>query len=834
MNIVRLMLRMLVRDLRAGELTVLGLSLLLAVAALGSVSLLGDRVAQGVALESRRILGGDVLLTADHPWPSEWRTEAGQQGLAVAESITFPSMVSAGSETVLAEVKAVSDNYPLRGRLRRADALNGPDRETTEVPPPGSVWLDERLMSALGLAPGATVRLGQRTLTVAAVLTQEPDRGFNVFAIAPRLLFNRADLEGTGLIGFGSRVSYRLHLAGADRAVADYRHWADARLERGEKLETLDNARPEVRNVLERADRFLRLAALLAVVLAAVAMGLAADRYLRRHLDACAVLRCLGASGRQVVIIHGGEFLLFGTLVTLLGSLLGYGTQALLVVLLDGLVATGLPAPGGLAWLQTLLVGLVLVVGFALPPLLRLRQVPTVRVLRREWDETDRGSLLVAGAGVTALAALMYWIAGDWLLWAVVLGGFAAAVLVYGGIGWGLLRLLRRLGDSRNSGRSGQGLGWRYGVANLNRHLRSSLVQLVALGLGLTALLLLTVARGDLMGAWQARIPADAPNRFVINIQPEQQAAVESFFRQQGLPAPILEPMVRGRLVAVNGQPITADSYPEERAKRLVEREFNLSWTDVLPMGNTVSGGRWHGADRQPQFSVEQGLAETLGLKLGDKLSYDVAGSRLEADITSLRKLDWDSMRVNFFVVTPPGVLDGYPVSYITSFHLSEGRQEVVTDLVRTFPNLTLIDVAAVVHQLQDTLDQVARAVQLVFGFALLAGLAVLYGALQATADERSQELAVLRALGGGSRAIGRILAAEFSLLGLGAGLLAGVGATALATVLARKVFHLDYLPDPLLPLSGVAVGLLLVLAAGWWGTRGARRDSPLQVLREA
>lgn len=832
MSVIKLMLRMLLRDLRAGELTVLGLALLLAVAALGSVSLLGDRVARGVAQESRRILGGDLLLTADHPWDRRWQQQARQHGLQAAESTSFPSMVSGGEGATLAEVKAVSANYPLRGRLRTAKALNSADEESAGVPLPGTVWLDERLMAGLGVSVGASVRLGSQTMAVAAVLTQEPDRGFNPFAFAPRLLFNQQDLAATGLIGFGSRVSYRLHLAGEDRAVAAFRAWAEPRLGRGEKLETLDNARPEVRNVLSQAERFLRLAALLAVVLAAVAMGLAADRYLRRHLDGCAVLRCLGASGGQVLLIHGGEFLLFGALVTVAGTVLGYGVQAVLVWLLSGLVGADLPLPGALAWSQTLLVGLVLVAGFALPPLLRLRRVPTLRVLRREWDEPDSGSLLVSGAGVLALAALMRWIAGDWLLWAVVLGGFAAAVLLYGGIGWGLLRLLR--GASRQRRGPMPGLGWRYGVANLHRHWRGTLVQVVALGLGLTALLLLTVARGDLMAAWQTRLPADAPNRFVINIQPDQRQAVADYFQARGLPKPTLEPMVRGRLVAVNGQTITADSYGDDKARRLVEREFNLSWSGALPAGNGISGGRWHGDSRDPQFSVEQGLAETLGLKLGDVLAYDIGGNRLEAAVTSLRKLDWDSMKVNFFVMTPPGVLENYPASYITNFHLPPDQQAFVAALVQTFPNLTLIDVAAVVRQLQDTLDQVARAVQVVFGFALLAGLVVLYGALQATADERSHELAVLRALGGRSRDVLRVLTAEFLLLGLGAGFLAGAGATLLATVLARQVFHLDYLPDPRLPLVGLFLGMAIVLSAGLWGTRQARRSSPLQALREA
>lgn len=825
-----LVLRMLRRDMRAGELTVLGLALLLAVAALSSVALLADRVERGLAQESHQILGGDLLLSADHPWPAMWGAEIQRRGLSLATSVSFPSMVSVeGGGAQLAEVKAVSANYPLRGQLHVAPALNQPDVAVQQVPAAGTVWMDERLTAALAVPQAGRVRLGSRELAVAGVLTQEPDRGFNLFAIAPRLMLNEADLASTGLIQPGSRAVYRIHVAGEASAVASFNRWATSRLGRGEKLETLDNARPEVRNVLERAQRFLRLAALLAVVLAAVAMGLAADRYMRRHLDGAAVLRCLGASSRQVLVIHGGEFLLFGALTTLAGCLLGYATQLGLQWMLAGLIRNDLPAPGWQPWAQGLAVGMALVAGFALPPLLRLRRVPTVRVLRREWDGAEPGFLAAWLAGIVTLAALMRWMAGEWLLWAIVLGGFGAAVLIYAGLARLWVSLVRRLARGRSAG-----LSWRYGVANLRRRLRSSLIQAVALGLGLTALLLLTVAREDLMGAWKSKVPPDAPNRFAISIQPDQLQEVTAFFRQAGVPAPKLEPMVRGRLVAVNGQSVSPDSYPDERAKRLVDREFNLSWAAAIPAGNTVAAGRWPGAGAGPQFSVEQGLAETLGLKLGDRLTYDVAGNRIEATITSLRKLDWDSMRVNFFVIAPPGVLEGFPASYITSFYLAPGQGAFVPRLVQRFPNITVIDVASVVKQLQDTLDQVSRAVQALFGFALLAGLVVLYGALQATSDERRHELAVLRALGAQGRQLRVVLATEFLLLGTAAGLLAGGGAMAIATVLARKAFHLEYAPDPWLLGYGLLAGVALVLSAGMWGTRTALRTSPLYELREA
>lgn len=819
------MLRMLARDWRAGELTVLGTALVVAVAALTSVGFLADRVERGLMQQSHQLLGGDLLLTSDHPWRDEVRDEVRRAGLQLAESATFPSMVGGNGSAQLAEIKAVSDNYPLRGRLRTAPTLYAADAETAKVPAAGEVWLDERLTSALGAAPGTTLRLGALLPAMGAVLTLEPDRGINAFALAPRLLMNLADLPASQLVQPGSRIRYRLHIAGDEKTVASFQQTMEKRLGRGEKIESLDNARPEVRNLIERAQRFLRLAALLAVVLAAVAVGLSADRYMRRHLDGCAVLRCLGAREAQILVIHGGEFLIFGLLATLTGGLLGFAVQWGLAALLAGVLeGAQLPLPGWRPWAQGIAVGAVLVGGFVLPPLLRLKRVPTVRVLRREW-EAEPVSIAAYGVGVGLLAALMATIAGEVKLGAIVLGGFLAAILLYAGFARLLLATLRNV-------RAGP--GWRYGIVNLRRRRLGTLVQAVSLGLGLTALLLLTVARGELMESWRTKVPPDAPNRFLINIQPEQRVAITDFFAANGLRAPMLEPMVRGRLVAVNGKPVRPEDWQDERAQRLVEREFNLSWTANLPNGNTVTAGRWHGKSQEAQFSVEQGLADTLNLKLGDELAYDIAGRRLVAGITSLRKLEWDSMRVNFFVIAPAEALEGYPASHITSFHLPPEHIDFVNRLVREFPNVTVIDVAALVRQLQATLDQVTRAVQVLFGFALVAGVVVLFAALQATADERTRELAVMRALGARRRQLRAALAMEFAALGGTAGLLGGVGAAAIAWALARFVFRLPYLPDPHLVGIGLLAGTLGVALAGVMATRGALNEVTLDRLREA
>lgn len=827
---MRLMLRMLLRDLRSGELSVLAVALLLAVAALTGVGFLADRVERAVESEAHQLLGGDLLLTADHPWRDAFRAAARERGLKIAETVSFPSMVAGERGVQLAEIKAVSPDYPLRGQLRIAPAPNAPDAVAAgerRTPAPGTVWPDERLATQLELAAGAPLKVGAGETAVAAIVTHEPDRGINPFAIAPRLLMSLADLDATGLIQPGSRARWRLHLAGEARAVEDYRRWAAQRLGRGERIEGLDDARPEVRNIVERAQRFLRLAALLTAILAAVAVGLAARRYMQTHLDACAVMRCLGASERQILVVHGGEFFLLGLAATLVGGVLGWFVQEGLHAMLGGLIASELPPPGPLPWLHGFAVGLVLVAGFVLPPLLRLKAVPTVRVLRREWGESLPLSAVSYLAGILCLAGLMFWMAGEVRLGAVVLGGFTVALAVFALLGRLLLAASARLAG-RASG------GWRLGLANLMRRGEASLVQAVALALGLATLLLLGVARHDLLAAWQARVPPDAPNRFIINIQPEQRAAIADFFVAQGLAVPRMEPMVRGRLVRINERAVSPHDYADERARRLVEREFNLSERNDLPEGNAVTAGVWHGPGAAPQFSVEKGLAATLNLHVGDELAFDIAGQIFAARIASLRKLDWDSMRVNFFVIAPEGSFAGQPTSYITSFHLPTERGGVVAELVRAFPNLTVIDVGALLRQLQDTLDQAVRAVQLVFGFALLAGLTVLYAALQASAAERRHELAVLRALGARRAQLRQALLAEFAALGAVAGLLAGIVATAIGFALGRWVFQLDYLPGPQLLLLGGVAGIVGVAAAGLAATRGMSRSGISDNLRQA
>jgi putative ABC transport system permease protein len=819
-------MRMLRRNWSAGELRVLLLALFIAVASVTTVGFFADRVQSALDRQANELLGGDLVLIADKPIPPEFAESAKRSGLALAQTRTFPSMVSAAGGVNLSEIKAVTAGFPLRGRIRVADAVGGPEREVDGGPVPGSVWIAAALSQRINAKVGDTLQVGRAPLRVAAIITREPDSVLDYFGIAPRVLMNDADVDATGLVQVGSRIAHRLLVAGDPVGVQQYRTQNAPKLARGQRMEGVRDARSEVRVALERAQRFLGLASLLSVVLASVAVALAARRFSQRQIDAAAMMRCLGATQADLFGIHAWQFVVLGIVACLLGSAAGYAAQAVLARWLTAFFTVALPLPGPLPGLRGAVIGFVLLLGFTLPPLLRLRNVSTLRVLRRDMAATEPLSLAAFALGLAVLSALIVWQAGDVKLGSIALGGFAAALVVAAAAGYVLIRLVARA--------RGVAQGpWRYGLANLRRRTWASLVQIMALGLGLMAMLMLTLVRTELITKWQQSMPADMPNRFAINIQSDQLPDVKRYFGELGLATPDLYPMVRGRLVSIGGREVAQAQFSDERAKRLVEREFNLSWADRFRPDNRVVGGAfWKPGATDAQFSVEEGLAKSLGIKLGDALTFDVAGSRFTAGVTSLRKVDWDSFKPNFFVIASPPVLQSYPASWITSFHLPAGREDVVTGLVRQFPNVSVIDLSAMMVQFQRITDQVSRAVEFVFLFAIAAGLVVLFAAITSTQDERVFEGAILRTLGASRRQLMILQLAEFLTIGLLAGAIASGGAVALAMVLADRVLGVAYEFHWQLPLIGVLVGGLGVAIAGLLGTHKAVSSPPLQTIR--
>lgn len=815
------------RDLRAGELTLIMVAILTAVAALSAVSLFVDRAERALHAQGNALLAADLAVESANAIPETLAEAARGLGLDTARTLSMRSVIQSGERLQLTELKAVDERYPLRGNVSIADAPFGAAREVREVPAPGTLWADARLLQALKIDLGQTVTVGAVALRVDRVLVLEPDRGGDFFSIAPRAIMNLADVAATQLVMPGSRVNHRLLVAGDQKAITALRgQWAHLN-DRSLKVLDVGDARPELRTALERADLFLGMAALTAVIVAGVAIALAARRYAERHLDTAAVMRCLGATQATITGMLLIEMLVLASIASIAGVALGYIAQHVLAGTLSGFVGGALPSPSLAAVAGAMLIGFLVLVGFALTPILSLKNVPPLRVLRRDLAPVPVRSAIVYAVALLALLAVAPWQARDVALTLYLLGGCLLAIAALAIAAWLSVQALGRL-------RRHVGVSWRYGLASVARRARTSSVQIVALGLGIMAMLLITLVHGDLIAGWQGKIPPGAPNQFVINIPPAEVGPLRDFLAGHRLKTGGVFPMVRGRLTAINEQPVQPSDYEDPRARRLVDREFNLSWAGRMQPDNVVTAGRWwpETAGAAPQFSMESGIAETLGIGLGDTLTYDIAGETIRAPVTSLRDVQWDSFNVNFFVIAAPGLLEQMPATYITSFHLPAQERTALNELVRLFPSVTVIDVAAVMDQVRLIMDRVNLAVRFVFLFTLAAGALVLVAALQATQDERARESALLRSLGAARAIVTRSLLAEFIVIGLVAGVLAASAAGLTAWLLAGHVFHITYRINLWLWPIGTLAGVLGVGAFGLAGLRGALAEPPASVLR--
>jgi putative ABC transport system permease protein len=827
--------RTLLRDLRAGELRLLIVAVTLAVASLTAVGFFSDRLQGGLARDARQLLGGDAVIASDNPTPPAFAQEARALGLQATTTLNFPTMARApddrGGASKLVALKSVPPGYPLRGRLTTASAPGGPENATRDIPARGEAWVDASLLEALALKPGDFLLLGDTRLRVARVIVLEPDRGTGFVNFAPRVMMNAADLPASHLVQPASRVSYRFAVAGGDAQVARFVAWAQQQVKdpgvRGVRIESLEGGRPEMKQTLDRAGKFLNLVALLAALLSAVAVSLAARGFAAAHLDDCAMLRVLGQSQRTIALAYTVEFALAGLAGSILGIAIGFAVHFVFVLMLAGLVETTLPPPGWWPAGFGLGMGLTLLFAFGLPPVLQLAQVPPLRVIRREVGNLKPASALALAVGVAGFAALLLAASSDLWLGGIAVGGFAGAVILFAGLSWIAVKLLRRIVNENTAPR------WLVlAVRQVSARPAYAVVQVSALAVGLLALVLLVLLRTDLIASWRQATPPDAPNRFVINVMPEQGDAFQGMLRSGGVTRYDWYPMIRGRLVAVNGRTVGPEQYDDDRARRLVDREFNLSNSAVQPSHNRIVAGRWTREERGG-VSVEQGIAKTLGLKLGDELRFDVGGLPLQAKITSLRDVDWGSMRANFFVLFPVSRLPDVPVTYMGAFR-APPRPGFDNQLVRTFPNITEIDLTSTLNQVQAVLDQVIRAVEFLFGFTLAAGVVVLFAAVTATREERAREFAIMRAVGAGSALLRQVQRAELAGVGLLAGFLASVVASVVGWALAKYAFGFEWTASPWVALFGALAGAVLALAAGWWGLREVLNRPVVETLRRA
>lgn len=832
MTSVKLALRMLRRGWHSGEMRILFLALLIAVAGISAVDAFTDRVHSALERQASDLLGADLLLQSDHALEADYAELAAAHGLTVDYKTEFPSVASAAERLQLAGVKAVGPGYPLRGTVRISDRVGGDERKLQHGPGSGEAWADVRLISQLGIAVGEAIQLGKTSFTLTAVLLQEPDQSSGLAAFAPRLMIAIDDLPATELLQRGSRARYALLVAGEPAALARFRAAVRPLLQADQSVQDVKQARPQIAIALQRAERFLALAALVSVILAGVAIVSASRRYLAHHLDDCALLRCLGASYRTIVAVMAGQLLLVAIAGCVAGVMLGYTVQFLLTATVAPLVASELPLPGLVPAISAFFIGLLLLIAFALPTLLHLRQVPALRVLRRELGDLGPQRLGLYALGFAVIVLLMLWQAGDVRLVAYVVIGVAIALLLLYGAARLAVHVLRRLPLPH-------GQGWRLGLRAMAQRPLDSAVQLSACGIGLMALLLFALMRNDLINQWRDSLPADAPNRFLINVQPQQVDEVDAIFDRHGVTRPALYPAVRGRLVAINGKDarnadVDGDAEDESAARggRVPGRSLNLSWAVEPPPHNVLVKGDWWSPADGGLVSLEQDFSRRLGVGIGDRIRVDVAGVEIEARVANLREVEWDSFKINFYMIFSPDLLQAQPATLISAYHQPPAKDGLLRELLAQLPNVTVIDVDSILRQVKDIIDRVTRAVEYVFLFTLGAGLLVLFAAIHSTLDQRIRHAALMRALGASRRQLRQAGFAEFVGLGTLAGIIAATVATAVASVVASVLFELSIIINPMVWLWGIALGAVLVSVVGYSATRHILQQPPWQVLR--
>lgn len=826
-RLLNLAARQLRRDTRAGELRVLFFALVIAVAASTAIGFFSARLNAAMMLRATEFLGADMLLTGSSP-ASQAQLDAGnQRQLKHAQIVEFSSVIAADEGIQLASVKAVSSSYPLRGQLKSAAAPYG-EETTGGSPPAGEAWVEARLLVALNVKVGDSVDVGAKTLRLSRVLTYEPDRAGDFYSLTPRLLMNLDDLPATGIVQPGSRVRYAELWTGSAENLESYRQALKPMLAANQKIEGARDANRQVGGALGRAERYLNLSSLAAVLLAGVAVALCAARFAAKRFDASALLRCLGLSRREALTVFTLQLAMLGLLASGIGALLGWLGQVGLFHLLGGLLPATVPSGGVMPALAGMATGLVALAGFALPPLAALGRVPPLRVLRRDLMPVPPSSWLVYGAALGALTLIMWRLSLDLALTLALLGGGLVAALILGGaLVLGLQGLRRML--------AGAPLPMRLGLGQLLRHPLAAAGQSLAFGLILLSMALIALLRGELLDNWQQQLPKEAPNYFALNVLPaDKDGFAAQLAKISPHPAP-LYPVVPGRLIAINGQAVKEVVSKDSTGDRAVRRDLSLTWSADLPVSNKLIAGSWWGSEKNPELpgvSIESKLAESLKVKLGDRLSFSVGGLNRDAQVTSLREVDWDTFQPNFYMVFEPGTLQDLPVTYLTSFYLPPQQERQLVELSRAFPAVTLLQIEAILAQLRSILAQVTLAVEYVLLFVLAAGLTVLFAGLQATLDERIRQGALLRALGAERKVLQRARLAEFGVLGAASGLLAALGSELVSFLLYRFAFDMAWTPHPWLLVLPV-IGALLVGTAGVIGTRRALNASPLTVLRE-
>jgi len=826
MNRFNLALRLLWRDSRSGELTILVLALIIAVTSSTAISLFADRLQRTMTMQAAEFLAADLVISGTSPAPEPWLAKADELKLRQARTVEFSSVLIENDELLLAGIKSVSALYPLRGYLKTTTSDYSAETSVDKGPEPGAAWVDKRVLSALKLKPGDTLTVGEKKLTVSRIITYEPDKRGDFYSFSPRVMINQQDLEATGVIQPGSHVHYFFQFSGDSQSLAAFKRWVKPRLNPSQRLLDIHEDRPELGSALERAERYLGLSSIVVILIAGVAIAMATRRYTERHFNTTAILRCLGCRQREILWLYSWQFVVLGLLASAAGCLLGWFAQQALFHLLRNLLPAQVASPGLLAVFLGFITGMVILLGFALPPILRLKRVSALRVLRRDLEPLPSSARLIYGLAIGLMSVLIWRYTGDIKMTAAIIGVGLIALLLLGLLVYAVLTLSRRLLPHMS-------LIWRFGLQGLFRNSRASVSQILAFSMTLVAMVISFTVRTDLIDNWHKQLPEHAPNHFALNIFPDQQPAFQRELEHNRIAGSRFYPVVRGRLVEINQTPVQQIVSKDTQGENATHRELSLTWSKELPEDNKITAGHWWQSHKAGLVSVEQRLADSLKIKVGDRLTFTIGSEQVEATVSSLRDLQWDTMKPNFYMIFSPGTLENYPSTFITSFYLPEAQKNFLNDLVKKFPSTTILEVDLILQQFKTILTQLTAAINYLLYFALLAGFTVLFAAVYSTLDERVYDGALMRTLGANRAFLRKTHLIEFTLLGFIAGALAVLISEIIIYTLYTQVMHMDYAPNiylwGILPL----IGALFVGLAGYWGVRDVVNKSPLLVLRE-
>ena len=826
MNTLLLALRFLRRDSRSGELSLLMLALIIAVGSATSISLFADRINRTMNFQAAEFLAADLVLRSPELIAESIFQKAQNLGLKQSHGTDFSTMLMENDEFLLASIKAVSDNYPLYGYLKIRQESYAEEQTVFHGPEIGNAWVEARILSALQLQLGEQIRVGEISLFISQILTYEPDKQGDLYSLSPRVMMNAQDLAATRILQPGSHVHHFYQFAGGESSILDFKHWLMPQLSVSQRIMDVYEDRPKLGSALEKAERYLGLSSIVVILISGVAIAMATRRYSERHFNTTAILRCLGYQQNAVLQLFLWQFLFIGLCASAIGCLLGWITQEFVLYTLRDLLPAKIAAPGMLAVLFGIIMGIVVLFGFALPPLLRLKQVSPLRILLRDLEPLPSSAWLVYGLALTLLSVLITQYTQDMHMTFSIIGTCALSLLIIAGLVYLILGASRYLLSYVN-------LTWRFSLQGLAKNRQANIVQILAFSMTLLAIILSFTVRSDLINDWQKQLNDDAPNHFALNVFADQKDGLQLELKQQGIEVSQFYPVVRGRLVEINATPVQQIVTKESQGERAIHRDLSLTWAETMPKDNRIIAGQWQAQRKPGLVSIEQKLAKSLTVKVGDMLTFSIGSQQIKVQVDSIRKVDWDTMKPNFYMMFSPSSIDQFAHTYITSFYLPAEKRDVLNQLLKNYPAMTVLDVDLLLQQINRILTQLTAAINYLLYFALLAGFIVLFSAVQSSLDSRIYSGVLMRTLGAKRSFLQKIQWIEFSVLGFIAGILAVLMAQLVIYALYHWVLKLDFTLNLALFFIIPIASALLIGLAGLWGTRSVVNQSPMQVLRE-